>query len=67
MLSSLAAVLGVLAVLAGVVGRFWGAGPSVTIPFLGGAHNALTLLVVGNTLLLVAIYLAVAVCPRKQQ
>jgi hypothetical protein len=56
------AALGLLMVLVSVVGRFHGP-PTVTL--LGSTHFASSVLLVGNTLLLAAIFLAVACPPPK--
>ena len=55
--------LGLLTVLGGVIGRFKGP-PLVWV--LGHAHTASSMLLVGNTLLLIAIFLAIACPPSKQ-
>ena len=57
------AALGLLTVLVGVVGRFRGT-PLVWV--FGHAHTASSMLLVGNTLLLIAIFLAIACPPSKQ-
>jgi hypothetical protein len=58
-----AAALGILIILVAIVGRFHGA-PSVTL--FGSRHTATTFLLAGNTLLLLAIFLAAAFPPPKQ-
>jgi hypothetical protein len=55
-LSQAAAILGLLVILGAFVGRFWGR-PTVTI--LGHAHTATSLLLVGNTMLVISVLLAV--------
>jgi hypothetical protein len=54
-LSLIAGVLGVLVILAAVIGRFHG-GPTMTFPVVG-THTGATVLLVGNTLLLIGIFL----------
>jgi hypothetical protein len=54
-LALLAGVLGVLASLAALIGRFRGP-PTVTFPVLG-QHTASAVLLVGNTLLLIGVFL----------
>ena len=62
-LSMIAAAAGVLVILLAVVGRFHGA-PTVTI--MGSCHTAGTFLMLGNSLLLLAVLLSVwALGPRR--
>ena len=54
-LSLIAGVLGALVILAALIGRFHGA-PTVTFPVLG-RHTASAVLLIGNTLLVIGVFL----------
>ena len=62
-LALVAGVIGVLVILAAVIARFHGA-PTIALPLLG-KHTASATLIVGNTLLLIGIFL-LGLSPRPQ-
>ena len=61
-ISAIVGVLGLLVILAGVIGRFKGS-PAVWV--FGHAHTASAIILAGNTLLLTAIWLGL-VAPEKK-